>query len=80
VTKALLTEFVYNNNVHSTINMSFFFVMYDFYLNILSSVKDNRLKSEVPVTRKKAEKFENGMPSNFRKSDTTKNIFSCTSL
>jgi hypothetical protein len=39
--------------------MSFFFAMYDFYLNVSSSVKDNRLKSEVLTARKKAEEFEN---------------------
>jgi hypothetical protein len=59
VTKTPLTEFAYNNNVHSTINMSSFFVIYDFYLNILSSVKDNRPKNEVLITRKKIKEFEN---------------------
>jgi hypothetical protein len=54
-----LTEFVYNNNVHSTINMNPFFAIYGFYFNVLSSVKDDRLKSEVLITRKKIEKFEN---------------------
>jgi hypothetical protein len=59
VTKTSLTEFVYNNNVHSTINISSFFAIYDFYFNVFSSVKDDRLKSEVLTTRKKAEEFEN---------------------
>jgi hypothetical protein len=59
VTKAPLIKFVYNNSVHSTINISSFFVIYSFYFNIFSSVKDDRLKSEVFITRKKTEKFEN---------------------
>jgi hypothetical protein len=59
VTKTPLTKFVYNNNVHSTTNISFFFVMYSFYFNILSSVRDDRLKSEVLIIRKKVKKFEN---------------------
>jgi hypothetical protein len=59
VTKTLLIKFVYNNSVHSTINISFFFVIYGFYLNVPSSVKDDRSKSEVLITRKKTEKFKN---------------------
>jgi hypothetical protein len=59
VTKAPLTKFVYNNNVHSTTNISSFFVIYSFYFNVLSSVKDNRLKGEVLITRKKIKEFEN---------------------
>jgi hypothetical protein len=59
VTKTPLTEFIYNNNVHSTINISSFFAIYGFYFNVLSSVRDDRSKSEVLIARKKAEKFEN---------------------
>jgi hypothetical protein len=59
VTKTPLIKFVYNNSVHSTINISSFFAIYGFYFNVLSSVKDNRLKSEVLITRKKTEKFKN---------------------
>jgi hypothetical protein len=89
VTKTLLTKFVYNNNVHSTINISFFFAIYGFYFNILSSVKDDRLKNEVPITRKKIKKFENegkklkndgGIPSSSRKRDIIKIILPYTSL
>jgi hypothetical protein len=58
VTKTLLTKFVYNNSVHSTINISSFFVIYGFYLNVLSSTKDDRLKSEVLIIRKKIKEFE----------------------
>jgi hypothetical protein len=39
--------------------MSFFFVMYGFYFNVLSSIKDDRSESEVLITRKKTEEFEN---------------------
>jgi hypothetical protein len=59
VTKAPLTKFVYNNNVYNIINISFFFAMYNFYFNILSSVKDDRLKNEVLIIRKKVKEFEN---------------------
>jgi hypothetical protein len=59
VIKAPLIKFVYNNNVHSTINISFFFAIYNFYFNVLSSVKDDRLKDEVLITRKKIKEFEN---------------------
>jgi hypothetical protein len=59
VKKTPLTKFVYNNSVHSTINISSFFVIYDFYLNVPSLVKDDRLKSEVPAARKKIKEFEN---------------------
>jgi hypothetical protein len=58
MTKIPLTKFVYNNNVYSTINISSFFAIYDFYFNVLSSVKDNRLKSEVLITKEK-KNFEN---------------------
>jgi hypothetical protein len=59
MTKTSLTKFVYNNSVHNTINISSFFAMYGFYFNVLSLVRDNRLKSEVLTARKKTEKFEN---------------------
>jgi hypothetical protein len=59
MTKTPLIKFVYNNNVHSTINMSSFFVIYGFYLNVLSLIKNDRLKGEVLITRKKIKKFEN---------------------
>jgi hypothetical protein len=59
VTKALLIKFVYNNSVHSTININSFFVIYSFYFNVFSSIKDDRLKSEVSVTRKKIKEFKN---------------------
>jgi hypothetical protein len=58
VTKVSLTEFIYNNNVHSTTDISFFFIIYGFYLNVPSLVRDDRLKSEVPAARKKTEEFE----------------------
>jgi hypothetical protein len=59
VTKTPLIKFVYNNSVHSTTNISSFFAIYGFYLNIPSLVRDDRLKGEVLITRKKTEEFEN---------------------
>jgi hypothetical protein len=59
VTKTPLIKFIYNNSVHSTINISSFFVIYNFYFNVSSLVRDDRLKSEVFITRKKTEEFEN---------------------
>jgi hypothetical protein len=58
VAKSPLIKFVYNNNVHSTTDISLFFAIYGFYLNISLSVKDNRLKREVLAARKKAEEFK----------------------
>jgi hypothetical protein len=59
VTKTPLIKFVYNNSVHSTINISLFFAIYSFYFNVLSSVKGDRLKSEVLIIRKRVKEFEN---------------------
>jgi hypothetical protein len=56
--KLFLIKFVYNNNVHSTTGISPFFAIYGFYFNISSSIKDDRLKREIPIARKKAEEFE----------------------
>jgi hypothetical protein len=39
--------------------MSSFFVIYNFYFNVFSSVRDDRLKNEVLITRKKIKEFEN---------------------
>jgi hypothetical protein len=59
VIKTFLIKFVYNNNVYSTNNISSFFAIYNFYFNVFSSVKDDRLKNEVLITKKKIKKFEN---------------------
>jgi hypothetical protein len=56
--KLSLTKFVYNNNVHSTTNISPFFAIYGFYLNISLLVKDDRLKGEISAAKKKAEEFK----------------------
>jgi hypothetical protein len=53
MTKKPLIKFVYNNSVHGTINISSFFAIYNFYFNVLSSVKDDRLKSEVFIIKKR---------------------------
>jgi hypothetical protein len=58
VAKLSLTKFAYNNSVHSTTDISLFFAIYGFYFNISLSVKDDYPEEEMPVTRKKAEKFE----------------------
>jgi hypothetical protein len=59
VTKVPLIKFIYNNSVHSTINISPFLAIYDFYFNVPSSVRDNRLKGEVFTAKKKTKEFEN---------------------
>jgi hypothetical protein len=56
--KLSLIKFVYNNSVYSITGISPFFAIYDFYLNIPLSIKDDRLKGEMPTARKKAEEFE----------------------
>jgi hypothetical protein len=56
--KSLLAKFIYNNNIHSTTNISLFFAIYGFYSNIPLSVKDNRLKGKIFIARKKAEEFK----------------------
>jgi hypothetical protein len=57
--KASRTKFTYNNSVHSMISISSFFIMYDFYLNAPSSVRDNHSEKEMFITRKKVEEFNN---------------------
>jgi hypothetical protein len=56
--KSSLAKFVYNNSVHSTTSISLFFAIYDFYPNIPLSVKDDYLKGEMSVARKKIKEFE----------------------
>jgi hypothetical protein len=56
--KSPLIKFVYNNSVYSTTDISPFFAIYGFYLNVSSSVKDDRLEGEIFIARKKAEEFE----------------------
>jgi hypothetical protein len=58
VAKSPLAKFVYNNSVHSTTNISPFFAIYGFYLNIPLSIKDDYLKKEIPAARKKIEEFK----------------------
>jgi hypothetical protein len=58
VAKSPLIKFVYNNNVYSTTSVNPFFAIYGFYLNIPLSIKDDRLKKEISIARKKAEEFK----------------------
>jgi hypothetical protein len=44
--------------MHNTINISPFFIIYSFYFNIPFTVKDNRLKEKVPITREIVKKFK----------------------
>jgi hypothetical protein len=56
--KSSLAKFIYNNSVHSTTDVNFFFAIYGFHPNIPLSVKDDRLEKEISVARKKVEGFE----------------------
>jgi hypothetical protein len=42
-----LVEFVYNNSVYSTTGISLFFVIYRFYSNIPSTIRDDRSKEKI---------------------------------
>jgi hypothetical protein len=57
--KALRAKFTYNNSVYNMTNISPFFTMYDFYLNVPSSVRDNHSEREMLIVRKKIEEFNN---------------------
>jgi hypothetical protein len=57
--KLLLIEFVYNNSVYSTIDISPFFAIYGFYSNVSSLIKDDRPEGKVPAAREKVENFKN---------------------
>jgi hypothetical protein len=59
VTKALRAKFIYNNSVHNITNMSPFFAMYDFYLNVSSLIRDDRSEREILIARKKIKEFNN---------------------
>jgi hypothetical protein len=56
--KSPLTKFIYNNSVHSTTDISPFFAIYGFYLNISLSIKNDHPEREISATRKKAEGFK----------------------
>jgi hypothetical protein len=43
--------------VYSTINISLFFAIYDFYSNVSSSIRDDRPEKKVPAAREKVEEF-----------------------
>jgi hypothetical protein len=58
VAKSPLAKFVYNNSVYSTTGISFFFAIYGFYPNVFLSVKDDYLKGEMLVARKKVKEFK----------------------
>jgi hypothetical protein len=49
--KIPLVEFVYNNSVYNTISISPFFVIYRFYFNMFSTIRDDRLEEEVFTAR-----------------------------
>jgi hypothetical protein len=46
-----LVEFIYNNSVYSTINISPFFAIYRFHSNIPFTIRDDRPKKEVFMTK-----------------------------
>jgi hypothetical protein len=58
VAKLFLAKFIYNNSVHSTTSISFFFAIYGFYPNISLSVKDDRPEREIPAAKKKIKGFK----------------------
>jgi hypothetical protein len=51
----MLIEFVYNNSVYSTINISPFFAIYRFYPNISFTIKDDRSKGEIFIAKEVAD-------------------------
>jgi hypothetical protein len=57
--KSFFIEFIYNNSVYNTTNISLFFAIYSFYFNVSSSIKDDRPKGEILIAREKVENFKN---------------------
>jgi hypothetical protein len=87
--KSPLAKFAYNNNVYNTTNISPFFAIYGFHLNILLSVKDDYLERKISAARKRQKNLntkikswrnDSGTLSIFRKSDIIKSIPLCIFL
>ena len=51
--KLVLTEFIYNNSFYLTIRITLFFILYNFYFIIKINIKDNILKEEVLIIKKR---------------------------
>jgi hypothetical protein len=58
VQKIFLTKFAYNNSVYNITDMSFFFAIYEFHLNVPSTVRDDRSEREMPAAKEVAKQFE----------------------
>jgi hypothetical protein len=50
-------EFLYNNLVYTTTNISLFFTLYSYYLNIRLFIKEEVLKNNVLMTRERGEEI-----------------------
>jgi hypothetical protein len=56
--KTFLAEFVYNNSIHSIINISLFFAIYGFYSNISFIIKNDYSKRKMPIAKEMIKKFK----------------------
>jgi hypothetical protein len=45
--------------VYSTTNINPFFAIYNFYFNVSSLIRNDRLEGEIPIARKKIEEIKN---------------------
>jgi hypothetical protein len=50
-------EFLYNNSIYIIIDVSLFFILYSYYLNIGLFIKEEVLKSNVPIVRERGEEI-----------------------
>jgi hypothetical protein len=50
-------EFLYNNLVHTIIDVSPFFALYSYYLNVGLFIKEKVLKNDVLITRERGEEI-----------------------
>jgi hypothetical protein len=51
------TEFLYNNSVYIIIDISLFFTLYNYHLNMRLFIKEEVLKSDVLTARERGEEI-----------------------
>jgi hypothetical protein len=51
------TEFLYNNSIYAIIDVSSFFALYSYYLNIGLFIKKEVLKSDILTARERGEEI-----------------------
>jgi hypothetical protein len=51
------TEFLYNNSVYIIIDISLFFTLYNYHLNMRLFIKEEVLKSDVLIARERGEEI-----------------------